>query len=62
MWDHITTQLQPDAGGAYGSSPFAKGPQTEGTRVSFVFLQYRIKFALASLTLILGRAISSRSR
>lgn len=31
MWDYITTQLQPDAGGAYGSSPFAKGPQTEGT-------------------------------
>lgn len=35
MWDHITTQLQPDAGGAYGSSPFAKGPQTEGTCDSY---------------------------
>ena len=28
---HITTQLQPVCGGAYGSSPFPTGPQTEGT-------------------------------
>jgi len=29
---HIITQLQPCAGGAYGSSPFPTGPHTEGTR------------------------------
>lgn len=28
---HITTQLQPVCGGAYGSSPFPTGPQTDGT-------------------------------
>ena len=27
---YITTQLHPCAGGAYGSSPFVTGPQTEG--------------------------------
>lgn len=27
----MTTQLHPDAGGAYGSSPLANGPHTDGT-------------------------------
>ena len=29
--DHIITQLQPCAGGAYGSSFFPTGPHTDGT-------------------------------
>jgi len=47
---------------AYGSSFFATGPHTDGTRGSFVVLQYRIRLALASLTLIRGLAKSSLSR
>jgi len=47
---------------AYGSSLRATGPHTEGTSGSFVVLQYRIRLALASLTLIRGRARSSRNR
>jgi len=46
----------------YGSSARPTGPQTEGTRWSFVVLQYRIRLALASLTLIRGRARSSLRR
>lgn len=61
--DHCTTQQPPlpAPGDEYGSSFFATGPHTDGTRGSFVTLQYRIKLALASLTLILGRARSSLS-
>ena len=29
--DYMMEQLQPWAGGAYGSSPFPTGPQTDGT-------------------------------
>jgi hypothetical protein len=30
-YGHIMTQLHPFAAGAYGSSPFVTGPQTDGT-------------------------------
>jgi len=58
---YMTTQVH-RWGGAYGSSPLPTGPQTEGTRWSFVVLQYRIRLALASLTRTLGRARSSLRR
>lgn len=35
----------PPVCGAYGSSPLPKGPQTEGTNVSLVVLQYRIRLS-----------------
>jgi len=58
------TQQPPEAlpCAAYGSSFLLTGPHTDGTRVSFVFLQCRIKLALASLIRMRGRERSSRRR
>jgi len=60
--NHIIVQLQPSVFSEYGSSFLPTGPHTDGTRWSFVVLQYRIRLALASLTLILGRVRSSLNR